>query len=91
MTLLKISTGERQTNWLLTYPGLGFENRATMKQVQVVRAVHEPGVPVPCPVVHSFCNLVPRAFSFVKKGKGPGNEVDSSFYRIVHPNKAFCH
>ena len=63
-----------------------------MKQVEVVRAVHEPGLPVRCPVVHSFCNLVPRPFSFVKKRKSPGNKVDSSFsfYRIVHPDRAFC-
>lgn len=41
---------------------------------------------------YTFCNLVSGAFSFVKKGKSPGNEVDSSFsfYRIVHPDKAFC-
>ena len=41
--MLKIPTGGRQTSWLFTKRGLGFENRTTVKQIQVVRAGLEPG------------------------------------------------
>ena len=40
---MKIPTGGRQTSWLITNCGLGFGNRATVKQIQVVRGGLEPG------------------------------------------------
>ena len=36
--MLKIPTGGKQTSWLFTKRGLGFENGATVKQIQVARA-----------------------------------------------------
>ena len=43
--MLQIPTGERQTSWVFTEHGLGFENGATVKQIQVVRMGLEPGTP----------------------------------------------
>ena len=40
--MLKIPTGGRQTSWKFTKHGLGFENRAAVKQIQVVIAGLEP-------------------------------------------------
>ena len=41
--LKKIPTGGKQISWLLTKCGPGFGNRATVKQIQVVRVGLEPG------------------------------------------------
>ena len=41
--MLKIPTGGRQTSWLFTKHALGFENGATVKQIQVVRVGLGPG------------------------------------------------
>ena len=38
-----IPIGGKQTSWLFTMRGLGFEKGATVKQIQLVRAGLEPG------------------------------------------------
>lgn len=50
-----------------------------MKQVEVVRAVHEPGLPVRSPVVHSFCNLVSGLFPLLRKGRALATRLTLHF------------
>ena len=70
--MLKIPTGGRQTSWLFTERGLGFENGATVKQIQVVRAGVELGQP----------RSQGLALWDVKR-RDPGNEVGTRDQQIL--------
>ena len=62
--MLKIPASWKQTSWPFTKRGLGFENGATVKQIQVVRVGLEPG-PSSALIAKALGHLPSFVFPFV--------------------------